>query len=71
MAKKEIGPRTGRGFYDYKGVDTRTLFNQKYKGFIELLRLYQRSKYLSFAGGITRDAPPEIDATTTNRKEMP
>jgi 3-hydroxybutyryl-CoA dehydrogenase len=71
MAKQEIGPRTGRGFYDYKGVDTRTLFNQKYKGFIELLRLYQRSKYLSFAGGITRDAPPEIDATTTNRKEMP
>jgi 3-hydroxybutyryl-CoA dehydrogenase len=71
MDKEEMGPRTGKGFYDYKGVDTRALFNQKYMGFVELLRLYERSKYLSFAGGITRDVPPENDATTTNRKEMP
>jgi 3-hydroxybutyryl-CoA dehydrogenase len=71
MEKQEMGPRTGKGFYDYNGVDTRALFNQKYMGFVELLRLYERSKYLSFAGGITRDKPPEIDVTTTNRKEMP
>jgi len=52
MDKAEMGPRTGTGFYNYKDVDTRALFNAKYMGFVELLRLYQRSKYLNFAGGI-------------------
>ncbi len=71
MARQETGPRTGKGFYDYKDVDTRQLFNEKYKGFAELLHLYERSKYLNFAGGIAVNTPPEIDATTTNRKEKP
>jgi 3-hydroxybutyryl-CoA dehydrogenase len=52
MDKAEMGPRTGKGFYNYKDVDTRALFNDKYMGFVELLRLYHRSKYLNFPGGI-------------------
>jgi 3-hydroxybutyryl-CoA dehydrogenase len=71
MAREEMGPRTGKGFYDYKDVDTRKLFNEKYIGFAELLHLYERSKYLNFAGGIAVDAPPGIDATPTKRKEKP
>jgi 3-hydroxybutyryl-CoA dehydrogenase len=69
MAKEEMGPKTGKGFYDYKDVDTRKLFNEKYTGFAELLHLYERSKYLNFAGGIAIDAPPEIDTTPAKRKE--
>jgi len=71
MAREEMGPRTGKGFYDYKDVDTRKLFNEKYMGFAELLHLYQRSKYLNFAGGIAVGAPPGIDATPAKRKEKP
>jgi len=71
MAREEMGPTTGRGFYDYKGVDTRKLFNEKYMGFAELLHLYEQSKYLNFSGGIAVDAPPGIDATTAKRKEKP
>ena len=52
MDKAETGPRTGRGFYNYDGIDVRELFNRKYRGFIELLRLYERSDYLDFSGGI-------------------
>jgi 3-hydroxybutyryl-CoA dehydrogenase len=59
MDKAETGPRTGKGFYDYKNVDTRALFNHKYMGFVELLRLYGQSKYLNFSGGIVSDRPPE------------
>lgn len=55
MDADAVGPRAGRGFYDYENVDTRALFEQKYKAFVELLRLYDRSKYLSFAGGIARE----------------
>lgn len=71
MDKAEVGPRTGKGFYDYDGVDTRTLFSERYMGFVELLRLYKRSKYLNFAGGITGKKPSKTNVTTTNRKEMP
>jgi 3-hydroxybutyryl-CoA dehydrogenase len=59
MAKTEMGPRTGKGFYDYTDVDTRALFNDKYMGFVELLCLYRRSKYLNFSGGIVSGRPPE------------
>ena len=71
MDRAEMGPKTGKGFYDYENVDTRKLFNEKYMGFIELLRLYERSKYLNFSGGIDSDGPPEIDAEPTKGKEMP
>ena len=71
MAENEIGPKTGKGFYDYQDVDTRQLFNEKYKGFVELLHLYERSEYLNFAGGIALEAPPGIDATPAKRKEKP
>ena len=69
VAREETGPRTGKGFYNYKNVDTRKLFTKKYMGFADLLRLYEQSQYLNFAGGIGSDAPPEIDATTAKRKE--
>jgi 3-hydroxybutyryl-CoA dehydrogenase len=69
MAREEMGPRSGKGFYDYKDIDTRKLFNEKYMGFAELLHLYERSKYLNFAGGIAVEAPPGIDTTTAKRKE--
>ncbi|UCD80285.1 MAG: hypothetical protein JSW26_02300 [Desulfobacterales bacterium] len=59
MDRAETGPRTGKGFYDYTDVDTRALFNTKYMGFVELLRLYGRSKYLNFAGGIGGSKPQE------------
>ena len=39
-------------------------------GLVELLRLYERFKYLNFADGIAGDEPADFDATTTNRKEM-
>jgi 3-hydroxybutyryl-CoA dehydrogenase len=61
MDKAETGPRTGKGFYDYTGVDLQNLFNEKYLGFVELLDLYRRSKHLNFSGGIGGD----------KRKEMP
>ena len=71
MAKAEIGPSTGKGFYDYKDVDIRKLFSEKYTGFAELLQLYERSKNLNFTGGIAVDTPPEINATPAKRKESP
>ena len=64
MDKVQMGPRTGKGFYDYDGVDARALFNRRYRGFIELLRLYERSEYLNFAGGITGNEPSKSDTTT-------
>ena len=71
MDRPETEPKTGRGFYDYENADTRTLFNEKYMGFIELLRLYERSNNLNFSGGIDSDGPLEIDAEPTKGKEMP
>jgi hypothetical protein len=66
MDRAETGPRTGKGFYDYTGIDPRALFNDKYMGFAELLQVYGRSKYLNFSGGIGGNRPPE-----NKRKEMP
>jgi 3-hydroxybutyryl-CoA dehydrogenase len=71
MASNETGPRTGRGFYDYRDVDVRELFNEKYRGFAELLHLYERSEYLNFIGGIAVETPPGIDAIIAKRKEKP
>ena len=52
MEKGEIGPKSGKGFYDYAGVDTEVMFNRKYKGFLELLSLVRDSEALSFRGGV-------------------
>lgn len=65
MDRAEVGPRTGKGFYDYNDVDSRALFNKKYMGFVELLRLYEQSKYLNFSGGIASDRSLETDPTKT------
>jgi 3-hydroxybutyryl-CoA dehydrogenase len=71
MAADEVGPRTGKGFYDYKDVDVRKLFNLKYQGFAELLRLYERSEFLNFAGGITVDGTPAMESVKATGKEKP
>ncbi len=68
--RSEVGPKTGKGFYDYEGIDSRALFNEKYKGFVELLHLYRQSKHLTFSGGIGKQKPPENDAITTKQKEL-
>jgi len=55
---------------DILDVDAHALFNHRHMGFVELLRLNERFKYLNFADGITDDKPADAGATTTNRKEM-
>jgi len=52
MRLNEVGPRTGKGIFDYSKVDTSAMFQEKYRGFIELLNLYSKSSVLRFAGGI-------------------
>jgi len=71
MERAETGPRSGKGFYDYADVDVRALFDHRYKGFAELLRLYERCEYLNFAGGIAAGESSQLNASTTNRKETP
>ncbi|MGD8211082.1 MAG: 3-hydroxyacyl-CoA dehydrogenase NAD-binding domain-containing protein [Desulfobacterales bacterium] len=71
MESAKMGPRTGKGFYDYEDIDTRALFNQKYMGFVELLHMYEQSKNLNFSGGIVSDRPPETGTTQTKKKEIP
>lgn len=52
MAAGELGPRTGRGYYDYEGVDTAALFQDRYRAFADLLTHVSGSPYLSFYGGV-------------------
>jgi hypothetical protein len=52
MVDNEIGPRTGKGFFDYTHVNTESMFRNRYIGFLELLNLVKRSKTLNFQGGI-------------------
>lgn len=52
MRLNEMGPRTGKGIFDYSNIDTSTMFQEKYRGFVELLNLYKKSAVLRFAGGI-------------------
>lgn len=52
MEKGEIGPRSGKGFFDYSGVDTGAMFESRYRGFLELLNLVKSSGSLDFKGGI-------------------
>ena len=46
MKKGEIGPRTGKGIYEYKDVDVRALFEKKYEGLIKLLKFMQKQSLL-------------------------
>lgn len=69
MERSEVGPKTGKGFYDYEGIDSRALFNEKYKGFVELLHLYRQSEVLNFSGGIGRQKSPHRDTIKTKQKE--
>ncbi len=52
MEKGEIGPKTGKGFFDYSRVDIESMFENRYKGFLELLNLIRNSQVLNFKGGI-------------------
>jgi 3-hydroxybutyryl-CoA dehydrogenase len=52
MEAGELGPRTGRGYYDYEGVNTAALFQDRYRAFADLLTHVSNSPYLSFYGGI-------------------
>jgi 3-hydroxybutyryl-CoA dehydrogenase len=46
MKRGEIGPRTGKGIFDYKDVDVRAVFEKKYKDLIKLLRFMKKNKIL-------------------------
>jgi 3-hydroxybutyryl-CoA dehydrogenase len=46
MKKGEIGPRTGKGIYEYKDVDVRALFEKRYKGLIKLLKFMRKNSLL-------------------------
>lgn len=46
MKKGEIGPRSGKGIYDYKNVDVRVLFEKRYKQLIKLLGFMRRNRFL-------------------------
>lgn len=54
MKKGELGPRTGRGYFDYSGVDAASMFRNRYRAFLELLNLVRHSQTLSFQGGIRK-----------------
>jgi 3-hydroxybutyryl-CoA dehydrogenase len=57
LKKGEVGPRSGKGFYDYHDVNVHGLFNDRYQGFVELLNLFKRSKHLRFEGGLHSNGP--------------
>jgi 3-hydroxybutyryl-CoA dehydrogenase len=44
----ELGPDTGKGYYDYDDVDVEAMFNRKYAGFLELLKAIRESDNLGF-----------------------
>jgi 3-hydroxybutyryl-CoA dehydrogenase len=46
MEKGEIGPRAGKGIYEYKNVNVRGLFEKRYKGLIKLLQFMKENRLL-------------------------
>jgi len=46
MKRGEIGPRTGRGIFEYQDVDVRGVFEKKYKDLIKLLRFMKKNRFL-------------------------
>ena len=59
MQANQIGPKTGKGFFNYTNVNTDEMFEDRYRGFIELLNLVKRSNVLSFQGGIRENKTPD------------
>lgn len=46
MRRGEVGPRTGKGIFDYQGVDVRALFEKRYKALVKMLRFMKRNRWL-------------------------
>jgi 3-hydroxybutyryl-CoA dehydrogenase len=46
MMKGEIGPRTGKGIYEYRNVDVRALFEKRYRDLIKLLKFMRKNALL-------------------------
>jgi 3-hydroxybutyryl-CoA dehydrogenase len=46
MMRGEIGPRAGKGIYEYDNVDVRALFQKRYKDLIKLLKFMQKNGLL-------------------------
>lgn len=46
MKRGEVGPRAGKGIYDYKNVDVRALFEKRYKQLIKLLSFMRSNRLL-------------------------
>jgi 3-hydroxybutyryl-CoA dehydrogenase len=46
MKKGEIGPRAGKGIYDYQNVDVRALFEKRYEQLIKMLSFMRRNRLL-------------------------
>jgi len=46
MRKGEIGPRSGKGIFDYQGVDVRALFEKRYKALVKMLRFAKENRLL-------------------------
>lgn len=46
MKKGEIGPRAGKGIYEYKNVNVRALFEKRYKDLIKLLHFMRENRLL-------------------------
>ncbi|HAP32425.1 MAG TPA: 3-hydroxyacyl-CoA dehydrogenase [Firmicutes bacterium] len=44
MDKNEIGPKTGKGYYNYEGVDMDVLLEEKYRAFFKMLDLVNKEK---------------------------
>jgi len=55
MERGEIGPKAGKGFFDYSKVNVESMFKNRYKGFVELLNLVRDSHVLDFQGGIKEE----------------
>lgn len=61
MERNELSTRTGKGIYEYSGTDTRSLFENRYKGLVELLDFIKYSKTLALEGGVKiRDKEADI-----------
>jgi len=46
MRKGEIGPRAGKGIFDYQDVDVRALFEKRYKALVKMLRFAKENRLL-------------------------
>lgn len=42
VERDELGPKTGKGFYDYEDVDIEAYQQAKYRGYLDILEAYER-----------------------------